>query len=243
MSFQNQVVVIPGATGVVGSGAARAFLKQGATVVAVSRSGAKLDALKAQLGGGDAFKAVVGDFGTEASAAAAHAAVMAAVGGKPVDHVVSVVGFVTIDKAPTATSLDTFRRALDDGLFNNFLVARSFLPALKGREGSSFTMVSGGLAHYPPADATLWLGTVKNASVNALTFALASETMKDKVRVNTFCIHFSVAPVGGEKNQFGMPAEGNTDKLAPAFLGLAKGTSKGQLICLNAWADVERWAK
>lgn len=243
MSFQNQVVVIPGATGVVGSGVARAYLKQGATVVGISRSASKLEALKATLPPGDAFKPVVGEFSSEASAAAAHRAVDAALGGRPVDHVVSVVGFVTIDKAPTWTSLETFRHALDDGLFNNFLVARTFLPALKTRENSSFTLVSGGLAHSPPADPALWLGTVKNASLNALTWALASETLKDKVRVNTICIHFSVAPVGGDQNQFGMPAEGNTDRLAPAFLGLAKGTAKGQLVCLNGWADAERWAK
>jgi hypothetical protein len=67
--------------------------------------------------------------------------------------------------------------------------------------------------------------------------------VKDRVRVNTLCIHFTVAPVGGVTNQYGMPAEGTTDTLAPAFLGVARGTVKGQVICLGSWAEVERWAK
>ena len=37
MDMQGQTVVVGGATGVVGSGAARAFLDAGATVVGVSR--------------------------------------------------------------------------------------------------------------------------------------------------------------------------------------------------------------
>ena len=74
----------------------------------------------------------------------------------------------------------------------------------------------------------------------SLTYALAAETSNNKVRVNTICIHFGVAPVGGTQNQFGMPSEGDTLRLAPAFLGLARGTQKGQVLCLSSWADAER---
>ena len=116
------------------------------------------------------------------------------------------------------------------------------LPELKGRAGASFTLVSGGLAHIPPPNPTLWLGTVKNAALNALTLALAAETAGDAVRVNTVCIHFSVAPVGGDKNQFGMPSESDTRRLGPAFLGVARGAHKGRVLCLSSWADADRLA-
>jgi NAD(P)-dependent dehydrogenase (short-subunit alcohol dehydrogenase family) len=244
MSFEQRNVVVIGASGVVGSGIVRKYLDAGATVVGLSRSGAKLDQLKDQvkIGASERFLPVVGDFKDEASAAEARKAVAAALGGKPVDHVVTVQGFVAYAKAPTETPPAQLKAALDDGLFNNLLAAQAFMPELKGRAGSSFTLVSGGLAHIPPPNVALWMGTVKNAAINALTLALAAETAGDKVRVNTVCIHFGVAPVGGDKNQFGLPTEGNTLRLAPAFLGLARGAQKGQLICLNSWADAEKLA-
>jgi NAD(P)-dependent dehydrogenase (short-subunit alcohol dehydrogenase family) len=85
----------------------------------------------------------------------------------------------------------------------------------------------------------LWMGTVKNAAVNALTLALAAETLSAPVRVNTLCIHFGVAPAGGRRNQLGVDAEKDTLALAPAFLGVASGQRRGEVICLDTWADVE----
>lgn len=231
-----------GATGVVGSGVVRKFLDAGFTVVGVSRSADRLDDLRRrlQIGAGEAFLAVVGDFTDEASATAAARAVDAALGGRAVDHVVSIQGFVAVLGAPTDTPLAAVKESLDDGFFNNYLAAKVFLPGLKPRAGSSFTLVSGGLAHVPPPNPKLWLATIKNAAVNALTLALAAETATDEVRVNTICIHFSVAPIGGDKNQFGMPSEANTLRLAPAFLALARGTQKGQVLCLSSFAEAER---
>ncbi len=242
MSFENRVAVVIGASGVVGSGIVRKYLDAGATVVGVSRSSSKLDQLKQQINvqGSERFLPVVGDFKDEASASEAKKAITAALGGKPIDHVVSVQGFVAFAKAPTETSTQQLKSALDDGLFNNLLAAQALLPDLKNREGTSFTLVSGGLAHIPPPNVSLWLGTIKNASLNALTLALAAETANDKVRVNTICIHFGVAPVGGDKNQFGMATEADTLRLGPAFLGVARGTQKGQLICLNSWAEADK---
>jgi NAD(P)-dependent dehydrogenase (short-subunit alcohol dehydrogenase family) len=242
MSFENRVAVVIGASGVVGSGIVRKYLDAGATVVGVSRASSKLDQLKQQIKiqASERFIPVVGDFKDEASAGAAKKAIATALGGKPIDHIVSVQGFVAYGKAPTETPVQQLKSALDDGLFNNLLAAQTFLPDLKGREGSSFTLVSGGLAHIPPPNVSLWLATIKNASINALTLALAAETASDKVRVNTVCIHFGVAPVGGDKNQFGIPTEADTLRLGPAFLGVARGTQKGQLICLNSWADADK---
>lgn len=244
MSFQNQIVVVLGATGVVGSGVVRAYLEAGATVVGVSRSAEKLERLKAQLSLEEeaSFLAVIGDFVDEPSAQATRRAVAEALQGRPVDHVVTVLGFVNFAGAPTESPLDSLKQCLADGLYNNFLAAKVFLPELKGRAGASFTLVSGGLAHIPPPNPTLWLGTVKNAALNALTLALAAETAGDAVRVNTVCIHFSVAPVGGDKNQFGMPSESDTRRLGPAFLGVARGAHKGRVLCLSSWADADRLA-
>lgn len=241
MTFAGKNVVVLGATGVVGSGVVRKFLDAGATVVGVSRSADKLARLREQMqiGADAAFREVVGDLRDEASAAEVARQAGAALGG-PIDHVVSAQGFVNFAAPPTQSPLDALKSALDDGLFNNFLAAKAFLPGLKGRAGSSFTLVSGGLAHIPPPMPAVWLGTVKNAAINALTLALAAETAQDAVRVNTICIHFGVAPLGGSKNQFGMATEGDTLRLAPAFLAVAAGADKGRVICLGSFADAAR---
>lgn len=231
--------VVLGATGAIGSGAVRKFLDAGATVVGVSRSAERLRDLEArlQLGPSDRFLGVVGDFRDEASAEAAAAAVTDALAGGPIDHVVSAQGFVSVGPPPTSTDLAAVRAALDDGLYTNFLAARVFLPALKSREGSSFTLVSGGLAHIPPPRPALWLGTVKNAAINALTLALAAETAADRVRVNTVCIHMSVAPIGGDKNGLGMPAAADSLQLGGAFVGIARGAHKGKVLCVSSFAE------
>lgn len=243
-AFEGAAVAVVGATGVVGSGVVRGYLEAGATVVGLSRSARKLERLSRSLPADDpgSFLPVTCDFDSDESAATSRVAVETALGGRRLDHVVSSVGFVTVGDAATRTSLATLRQAFDAGFFNTFLVARSLLPMIRERHGASYTIVSGGLAHIPPPVAGLWMGTVKNAAVNALTLALAAETAEDAVRVNTLCVHFGVAPAGGSRNQLGMEAERDTLALAPAFLAVARGRQRGQVVCLTSWEDVDRLA-
>lgn len=243
-SFNGKAVVVLGATGVVGSGICRAFLDEGAFVVGVSRSASRLDELKKtlQLKPTETFVAAVGDFKDESSTGRALAAIDAALAGRAIDHVISSQGFVKFGPPPTQSTAAQLQDALDDGLTINFNAAKALLPGIKQR-AATFTMVSGGLAHMPPPDPAMWMGTIKNAAVNAFTLGLAAETARDVVRVNTLCIHFGIAPVGGKQNQFGLPAERDTLALAPAFLAIARGKQKGQVLCLSSWADVDALAK
>lgn len=244
--FKNKVIVIAGATGTVGSGIVRAFLNEGAQVVGISRNAQNLDELKKtiSLKPDEPFYAVVGDFTNDAEAAKTKQDVSAILKGKSIDHIVSSVGFVTYASAPTKTDSQMVRDAFDNGFFNSVLMAKYFLPELKNQEGSSYTMISGGLAHglpgFIPNAENLWLATAKNAAVNSLTYGLNAETINDKVRVNTICIHFGIAPIGGTTNKMGMQADQDTLALAPAFLEVAKGTVKGEVICLDTWDDVNK---
>ncbi len=248
MSLKNNVVVIAGATGDVGSGATRAFLNAGATVLGISRSHAKLDALRAELGIGasDRFIGVEGDFRDDADAVRSRDAVREALGDRAIDHVVSGVGFITFAQAATVTPIGLVRQSLEDGLFNTIHVAQAFLPELKKRPGSSYTMVSGGLAHglppFVPNVQNMWLAALKNGAVNALTHGLAAESLQDEVRVNTLCIHFGVARIGKNTNHFGMATEKDTLALGAAFVGVAHGQQRGEVICLGTWDDVTRLA-
>lgn len=233
-------MVVAGATGTVGSGVVRSFLDAGATVVGISRSAEKLDLLKKALAirPADPFLGVDGEFYSEPAAEATKALVLRSLGGRSIDHVISTIGFVHAAPPATETPLATVHKALEDGLYNTFLCAKVFLPLIKATPGASFTMTSGGLAHFAPPNPSLWLGTLKNAAVNALTFGLASETANSEVRVNTACIHFSVGALGSKQNQLGMPATNDTLKLGPGFVALAKGTTRGKVICLHDWKDV-----
>lgn len=241
MGMAQRNVVVIGAAGVVGSGIVRKYLDAGARVVGVSRKSQNLDRLreKVAIASTSPFHGVVADFGSDAGADEARDAIHEALDGAPIDHVVTVQGFLQSAKMPTASSVDELVEALETGAFNNFRAAKVLVPAMKSRSGASFTFVSGGLAHVAPPSPGLWMGTVKNATLNALTYAFAAETRGDAVRVNTICIHFGVAPVGGEKNQFGMPAQGDTLRLAPAFLGVARSERRGEVICLSSWVDAD----
>ena len=242
MAFAGKTIVILGSNGIIGSGAAHAYLEAGATVIGVARDAAKLEKLKTQLPHADHFKIVEGKFDSEASAQETQKKVLDTLQGKPIDHIVSSIAFVHVTTTgPTASELSFLKHAVSEGVETTFLAAKVFLPLLKDREGSTYTLVSGGFAHMTPAPG-LWAATLKNAAVNALTLGLAAETANDKVRVNNICIHIGVAEFGGDKNQLGFPAV-DTKKVGPLFTALASSTSRGKVHCLTKPEEIETLAK
>ncbi len=243
MELHGRIAVVGGATGVVGSGAVRAFLDAGATVIGVSRSLQRLDELQAGLPAGADFRGVVGDPVDDGAVLRLRADIESALDGAPVDHAVSALGFVTLAGPPSTTPLAVARQALDDGLYPNIGFAQALLPIQTGATSPSFTLVSGGFAHgVPPEAPQLWLGSVKNAAVSALTSGLAAEQGPDGVQVTTACVHVGVAPAGGASNQLGFPAERDTLALGPVFPALAAHPRHGQVVCLTDWETIDRLA-
>ena len=94
----------------------------------------------------------------------------------------------------------------------------------------------------PPEAPQLWLGTVKNAAVSALTSGLAAEQGPHGVQVTTACIHVGVAPVSGTSNQLGFPAARDTLALGPVFPALATHPHRGQIVCLTDWDTIDHIA-
>jgi NADPH:quinone reductase-like Zn-dependent oxidoreductase len=86
MSFAGKVVVVFGATGVVGSGAANAFLNEGATVLAVGRDLSKLQALKGKVEKNANLHFVTGDYTSEAVTKKLHEDIKAALAGTEIDR-------------------------------------------------------------------------------------------------------------------------------------------------------------
>jgi len=204
----------------------------------------KLEALGAKLGKlatKDNFFPVVGDFADEKAAKATFAAVQAV--AKTYHHVVSNIGFVDAAKAGvTATPLAEFKQlCYGASFFPSVLAAQVFLPPLKDVAGSSYSISSGGLAHFCMKP-EFFAATIKNSATNALGLCLAKEFEKSAVRVNVVCIHFGVAEFDGAKNQFGMDAA-DTRRLAPAYLTLMSSAKpRGLIQCLNTVEDAEKLA-
>jgi len=239
MALAGKNVVILGGTGDIGSGATQYFLQESANVIVVTRSSKKVDELKKILGATSGnLHAAEGNFQTEEHAKAALASVHVVLNGKPIDHVISNLGFIYDPPGgPTASSSKDLQAALDMGLFTAFNAIKVFLPELKPRLGATYTIVSGGFAHECP-EPKIWAGTVKNAALNGLTLGLATETKDDKVRVNTVCVHFRVAPIGGKLDHLGVPAT-DTRKLAPVFGAVVAGKEKGKVLHVPTAEDVE----
>jgi len=244
-----QAAVVLGATGVVGYGATYNLLKDGAVVVAVGRNEKKLQELKKKLG--DDFSkqlelVVHTDYTDEKSATTLLQSVMTVLVKHIVNkvqlmHVVSTLGWLNKTEIPSKSGVAALKSAFDEGLYPNVIAAQAFLPTLKQNAGATFSLVSGGLAHFSsPQVLNVWNATVKNAAINAFFLTLAAEVQEHHCRVGNFCIHFGVTYPGGDKNQWEMPAE-DTVVMGQVFSEFAKNQKiKSQQFCLELPKDFKK---
>jgi len=237
-SLSGKVTVILGASGIVGYGATHFHLTEGATVVAVGREKKKLEEFKKKLGSiaeKNLILVAFDDYNEEKSVGALKSAVYGALPkDTKIDHVISNLGWLPESESPTKSGVKALKATFDEALYTNVTATSAFLPDLKDREGSTFSLVSGGLAHFhSPQLLTKWTATVKNAAMNAFYLTLVAEAAGTKVRVGNFCIHLGVAYPGGDKNQWGFPAI-NTMDIGGTFTLFASDTSiKGSQWCLS----------
>jgi len=212
------------------------YLKEGATVVGVGRDKVKLAELAKKLG--DLSKhfipVVFGDYHDEKSATSLRDAVHAALPkDSKIDHVVTSLGFVLGSESPSKSGVKDLKAAFDEGLYPNLVAVQAFLPELKPRDGSTFSFISGGLAHFSGPDYLgAWTGSLKGAAINALFNTVTAEVAKDsgKTRVGNYCIHYGVSYPGSDKNQWGMPAI-DTNVFGAVFTAFAGGSGKGRQVC------------
>jgi len=236
--LSGKIAVVLGATGIVGSGATYNYLTEGATVVGIGRDKAKLAELAKKLGDlSKHFVSVVHtDYTDEKSAVALREAIYKALPkDSKIDHVVAAAGFVINNEAPSKGGVKAVKAAFEEGLYPNLVLVQALLPEVKQREGSTFSLVSGGLSHFcSPELLGMWTACVKGAALNALFNTITAEVAKDsgKTRVGNYCIHYAVAYHGTEKNQWGMPGI-DTHVLGGAFTAFAAGSAKGRQVCFE----------
>lgn len=189
MSLQDKNIVIIGASGIIGKGAALRFLDQGARVVAVSRSSTKAQELLASFAPEQSQRvfAVEGDFSNDAGASAALAKVKDVLNGEPIHHVVVSVGNLKFTAAPSESSWSELTSALDEAPRSLYHAGKFFLPELKEVQGASFTSVSGLIAYRCPAP-SMWAAAVKYSAINILTTAFHSEFKDTQARTNSVVV-------------------------------------------------------
>jgi NAD(P)-dependent dehydrogenase (short-subunit alcohol dehydrogenase family) len=208
------VVLVTGATGNVGWGAAQAARDAGATLMLTTRSDAGADTLAASFPGAHVVLADV-------AGAAGCAAVAAAVDelGR-LDHVVAPIGAwwqrgATLDQEPAELDelLATYVGA-------QLRLVQTTAPALR-RAAGSYTIVTGAAGEFQIPDAGLLVVAVRGQY--ALSDVLRHELRGDTFRINEFRIDARVEPVE-------RPGVIPSLRAGEAFVAVMTGSQRSELI-------------
>jgi NAD(P)-dependent dehydrogenase (short-subunit alcohol dehydrogenase family) len=246
--LKNKNVVVIGATGIIGKGAALAFAEAGAQVVVVSRSVDNANKAIAQFPKDlrEKLFPLGALFSNAIEAKHAKESVEKLLGGgQKIDHVVVSVGNVDFAKAPSEDEFSKLLDAMNEAPKTLFYAAKAFLPEMKDTPGSSFLTVSGKIAYGCPVP-PLWAASVKYGAINLLVSGFHSEFKNSQVRLNAIVPGTAVAEVVGGKNKIDMEAKIAARQLGDAFVALAQGTRNGEFVPvdspegLNAFLETER---
>jgi NAD(P)-dependent dehydrogenase (short-subunit alcohol dehydrogenase family) len=164
-----QVVLITGATGGLGSSVTTAFLNAGARVAGVARKIQDSDFAHAR------FTAFPGELGSSVAAQAVVDAVLAKLGR--IDTVVHLVGAFAGGQPVAETDEATFDRMLDVNVLSAFYVAKAVMPHLRSRGSGSFLAIGSRVATEPAAMVGAYAAS--KAALVSLVRTLALEN-KDK---------------------------------------------------------------
>jgi NAD(P)-dependent dehydrogenase (short-subunit alcohol dehydrogenase family) len=175
MSFENQVILVTGASGGIGVEVCRTLREKGATVIASDRASAR----KApQDAGGEA--GVVLDVTSEADWESVIARIVADHGA--LHGLVNIAGVFTPGIPFEDMTLAQWRQHMEVNLDGSFLGCRFAMRAMAKSGGGSIVNFSSGLAHIMLSDGGAYC--VSKAAVLALTRLAAKAGGKYRVRVN-----------------------------------------------------------
>lgn len=179
--LSGRVALVAGGAGAVGEGIVRAFLDNSATVVVPSRSDDRLRTLRERLGEPKGLITIAGEVGSADGALQVRERALAETGH--IDSVVASVGGWW--QGPDLVDVDpqTWHGVLDDNLTTHFTIARTFLPVVRDRSGSSYLFIVGDTSDYPVKGASLT--TVTASAVLGVFRALVREHRDDPVRINS----------------------------------------------------------
>lgn len=183
------VTLIAGGTGTVGEAIVKTFLNEGATVVVPSRSQAAIARLREYLADEplDRLTTVMGDIGVPMEAERMRDESVRRLGG--IDAVVATLGGTWEERLKLVdVPMDTWRKYWESNLTPHYVAARTFLPLLAQREGSSYTLL-GGLSAVAPI-ANYSVVSINSAAQLMMARTLMEEHKDSRVRINQVMFGF-----------------------------------------------------
>lgn len=223
-TLSGQTVLIAGGTGEVGEGLIRQFLRAGAQVVVPSRNIKRLEQLREQLHGEnlDNLRTEQVDIGNLDEAQALQARL------HPLNHVVASLGSWWQGKALTDLPLEQWHDLIYMGLHVHFIVAKTFLPAIREQSGSSYTFINGGGALHPvPMSGPI---SVSAAAQLMLQKVFAAEHKTYPVRINTLIL---ATPVKTRSRRQDIPDWVSANEAGSYCVALAQGNTSGKVITFS----------
>lgn len=189
--LDGKVCLVAGGTGTVGEEIVKALVESGATVVVPSRSRQKLDGLSAFIGAppsaAERLVLLEGRLDDPADAERLRDEILSR---HPMLHaVVASLGGSWEERLPLVeVPMETFRSYQDSNLNAHLITARTFLPLLAKRTGTSYTLLGGSsavrtIARYGPVGI--------NSAAQLMMAKILMEEMKDApVRINQVIFGF-----------------------------------------------------
>ena len=205
MSLKNQLVLVAGGSGTVGSGVTRALLKQGATVIVPSRSLESLKTLKEkyiQKEDEERLFTIQVDIGDEKEILKLKDFVLKIALENKIEfkHVISSIGN-WIQQSITTITFSEFNKAMHTLVGAHFITFQTFFPLLKDVEGSSYTFVTGGTAE-KVFDVKASIMSVGASALRGLIVSAKAEAEKSKLRVNEYYLWLFVVPFDKVEKKF-----------------------------------------
>jgi len=221
--MRERIVVITGATGKLGPTVARRFAAGGDRLALLARSTHELDALVAELPGGNGRHAGIAvDLMSRDGAAAAAAAVRERVGDPSI--LLHLLGGYAGGTSIEDGDPDLWRELFDLNFWSAFHTLRAFLPDIRAAADGRIVTVSTPLAGSPVANIGPYAAS--KGAVETLTLTLARELAGTAATANVVLIR----TIGDEKATHTRPEE-----IAEALAWLASpaaGAVSGQRISL-----------
>jgi NAD(P)-dependent dehydrogenase (short-subunit alcohol dehydrogenase family) len=210
LELDGKIVLVAGATGVLGAAAAKRFAREGAVLALLGRSAARLDLLRKEcvaLAGADRVATFEADLGDSAATEAALGAVVERFGR--IDALIAAAGaaqggvFWEIDDA-------AWRASLELKLFGTIRLLRATIPHLIARQGGRIVVVVGNSAKMP--EPRMLPGAAANAALLAIVRGLAMELGSHGIAINAV----NPGPVRSSRWDSMMEAAARTTQRSPA---------------------------
>ncbi|WKN48764.1 SDR family NAD(P)-dependent oxidoreductase [Nocardioides sp. Arc9.136] len=174
--LQDRTAIVTGGANGIGRGIVRAFVAEGARVMAVDVDEERGEQLAAELG--DAVRFLAVDISQEASAEVVRDAALAAWGSV---HVLVNNAHASRQAPFVETTMEMFALSFDTGFYPAFWLMRACYPDLRATRGSVINFASGaGLVGHPTQ---LSYAAAKEA-VRAMSRVAAHEWAEDDINVN-----------------------------------------------------------